>query len=84
MTHQVLVIKLTGKYFTKLLYKLRFPRRLDDVNDALHKLLDTYTRLYLAGQTKAAAIEEKRRKKKAERALKRLEAAEPGRTGTRH
>jgi len=39
--HKVLVVKLTGTYFTKLLRKLRNPLRHDDVDNALHKLLDT-------------------------------------------
>ena len=46
-----LVVKLTGKYFCRLLSKLRTPGKHDVVNDALHKLLDTYVRLYMHGGT---------------------------------
>jgi hypothetical protein len=69
--HQVLIIKLTGKYFAKLLYKLRNPQRHDDVNDALSKLLDTYTRLYLAGQTATQGSEDRRRLRRAAKEAKR-------------
>lgn len=51
VSHKVIIIKLTGKYLCKLLHKLRNPQKHDAVNDALHKLLDVYVRLYLAGQT---------------------------------
>ncbi|MEX0899851.1 MAG: ATP-binding protein [Gammaproteobacteria bacterium] len=49
--HRILVVKLTGQYLSKLLDKLRNPQKHDAVNDAIHKVLDTYTRLYIAGQT---------------------------------
>lgn len=51
--HNVLVIKLTGKYLCRLLDKLRNPQKHDAVNNAIHRLLDTYTRLYISGQTKS-------------------------------
>lgn len=44
-----LVVKLTGKFFCKLLRKLRTPGKHDVVNDALHRVLDTYVRLYIRG-----------------------------------
>lgn len=72
LNHKALVIKLTGKYFTKLLYKLRNPQRHDDVDNALHKLLDTYTRLYLAGQTTTEGSQEKRRKQKEARLARKM------------
>lgn len=50
MQKSVLIVKMTGTYLRRLLHKLSSPSRHDDVNDAVHKLLDTYTRLYLAGQ----------------------------------
>lgn len=75
LAQQKLVIKLTGKYLVKLLYKLRNPQKHDTVNNALHQLLDTYTRLYLAGQTKTDAREGKRQSRKKERKLKALSAA---------
>ena len=62
--HNVLVIKLTGKFLCDLLYKLRRPQKHDAVNDAIHRLLDTYTRLYIAGQTKAYKTNNKRRRHK--------------------
>jgi hypothetical protein len=70
--HKVLIVKVTGKYFTKLLYKLRNPQRHDDVNEALGKLLDTYTRLYLAGQTATQGSQERRRLRKEAKHAKRL------------
>lgn len=59
-----LVVKLTGKYFCSLLRKLKNPQKHDSVNDAIHKVLDTYTRLYIEGQTKKSV---KRKKKKRRR-----------------
>lgn len=60
-THKVLVIKLTGKFLARLLHKLRNPQKHDAVNDAIHRLLDTYTRLYLDGQTMSQATVIKRK-----------------------
>lgn len=51
--HKILIIKLTGKFLSNQLLKLRKPQKHDDVNNAIHRLLDTYTRLYIAGQTKS-------------------------------
>ena len=45
-----LIVKLTGKFFCRLLRKLRNPQKHDAVNDAIHKILDTYTRMYVLGQ----------------------------------
>ena len=53
LSHEIIVIKLTGKYLVKLLGKLKNPQKHDVVNNALHTLLDTYSRLYLAGQKKS-------------------------------
>ena len=61
--HNVLIIKLTGKHLSKLLDKLRNPQKHDAVNNALHKLLDTYTRLYIEGQTSPSKGESKKRKR---------------------
>ena len=69
--HKVLVIKLTGKFLARLLYKLRNPRKHDAINDAINRLLDTYTRLYLAGQTATEARQEKRNARKQDRARKK-------------
>ena len=59
--HKVLVIKLTGKFFCKLLDKLRNPQKHDAVNNAIHQLLDTYTRLYISGQTRSKKKQKKRK-----------------------
>jgi hypothetical protein len=48
-SHGILIIKLTGKYFCSLLSKLRSPQKHDSPDKAINHLLDTYTRLYLAG-----------------------------------
>lgn len=42
-----LVVKLTGRYLCGLLHKLKTPAKHDVVNDALHKILDRYVRLYM-------------------------------------
>ena len=50
--HGVLIVKLTGKYLSSLLSKLRSAERLakgDPSELALEKLLDTYIRAYLSG-----------------------------------
>ena len=52
-SHGVFVIKLTANFFRKQLHKLRNPQKHDTVNNAINRLLDTYTRLYLSGQTKS-------------------------------
>ena len=62
--HGAIIIKLTGKFLANLLYKLRNPQKHDAVNDALHRLLDTYTRLYLAGQTMSPSTDKKRKRDK--------------------
>ncbi|NOX76846.1 MAG: mdtC domain protein [Gammaproteobacteria bacterium] len=62
--HNALIIKLTAKYICKLLHKLRSPQKHDDVNNAIHQLLDTYTRLYITGQTATAKKRKKKGKKK--------------------
>ena len=48
---EYLIVKITGAYLSGLLRKLKRPVRHDRVNDALSKLLDTYIRLYVLGQT---------------------------------
>ena len=45
-----LVVKLTGKFLCGLLHKLKTPAKHDMVNDALHKTLDKYVRLYMQGR----------------------------------
>jgi len=61
-THKVIVIKLTAKFLAGLLDKLRKPQKHDAVNNAVHRLLDTYTRLYIAGQTSSAPKKPSRRR----------------------
>ena len=58
--HNILVVKLSGKWFAKMLHKLRRPQKHDAVNDAMHVLLDTYIRMYVDGQPFA----EKRKKRR--------------------
>jgi len=60
--HKVVVIKLTAKFLAGLLDKLRKPQKHDAVNDAVHRLLDTYTRLYIAGETTSAPHNSSRRR----------------------
>jgi len=47
-TPRVLVVKLTGKYLSNLLSKLRSPQRHDAADRALNGLLDMYERNYLS------------------------------------
>lgn len=49
--HKVLIIKLTGKLLCDILDKLRNAQKYDFSDHRLNKLLDTYVRLYLSGQT---------------------------------
>ena len=62
--HKVLIIKLTGKLLGKLLLKLSNPQKHDAVNDAIHRLLDTYTRLYIGGQPKSRGKQGRRGKRR--------------------
>lgn len=47
--HGVVIVKITGHYLSSLLSKLRSARRQDPCDQAINKLLDTYTRLYFSG-----------------------------------
>lgn len=69
LAHKVLIIKITGSFLRQQLHKLRNPVNHDYVDDAIHRLLDTYTRLYIAGQTTFEAIREKRLSRKKRRKL---------------
>jgi len=62
--HNVLVIKLTGRFLSSQLGKLRNPQKHDAVDDSIHRLLDTYTRLYMQGQAKERRRRRKKRRKK--------------------
>lgn len=73
--HGVLIIKLTAKYFSKLLYKLRSPQKHDDVNNSIHKLLDTYTRLYIAGQTPSGQAGKLRKRKRSDKKKEKIEGS---------
>lgn len=57
--HHVMIIKLTGKYLSTILSKLRSPQKHDAADTYLDNLLDTYSRLYLSNQT---SIKKKKRK----------------------
>ena len=59
--HKVLIIKLTGKFLSKQLMKLRNPQKHDAVDDSVHRLLDTYTRLYVSGEKKPQPGSRRRR-----------------------
>lgn len=50
--HNIMVVKLTGKWLARLLDKLKNPQKHDAVNRNMHTLLDTYSRLYIDGQRK--------------------------------
>ena len=62
--HNKLVVKLTGKYFCRLLRKLRTPAKHDVVNDDLHKVLDTYVRLYIHGGGAGQGARRKKRRRR--------------------
>lgn len=51
--HHVMIIKLTGKFLSTILSKLRSPQKHDAADTYLDNLLDTYCRLYLSNQTTA-------------------------------
>lgn len=61
--HKKIVIKLTDQWFCRQLRKLIRPQKHDAVDDSIHQLLDTYTRMYLAGQGKRNPVSKRRRKK---------------------
>lgn len=63
LSKNIIVIKLTGRYLARLLGRLKNPQKHDAVNDALHKLLDRYVRLYLAGQKMPMPTKVKGRRK---------------------
>jgi hypothetical protein len=58
---RVLILRLTGRWLAGLLSKLRSPAKHDQGDEQLNKLLDTYVRLYMGGQSHAKPA--KRRKK---------------------
>ena len=62
--HEVLLIKLTAEFFVKQLRKLENPQKHDAVDNSVHSLLDTYSRLYVAGQGKPRRQGKGRRRKK--------------------
>ena len=68
-THKIIVIKLTGKYLIKLLGKLKNPQKHDPIDNAMHKLLDTYSRLYLAGQGKIRPTKKRKMRRRKMRNL---------------
>lgn len=53
--HQVMIVKLTGRYLCTMLSKLRNPKKHDEPDNLLHKLLDRYSRMYLSGVGGTAA-----------------------------
>ena len=67
VAHKVVIVKLTGRFLSAQLGKLRRPQKHDAVDNSIHSLLDTYTRLYIAGQTKGVG---KRKRRRQERRLK--------------
>jgi hypothetical protein len=48
--HQHLVVKLTARFFARILSKMRSPQRHDEADVQLNRLLDLYTRNYLGEQ----------------------------------
>lgn len=50
-TDDKLIIRLSYKFFTRLLSKLRNPEKHDAVDNALNAILDMYERSYLSLQT---------------------------------
>jgi hypothetical protein len=71
-----LIIKLTGTFFRRLLNKLANPAKLDYVDDSIHRLLDTYTRLYLSGQTARVSEQGKHLSRKKRRKIAAAQARE--------
>jgi hypothetical protein len=64
--HRVMIIKITGKYLCSILSKLRNPQKHDEPDVLLRKLLDTYSRMYMSGQTDTAAQKRQRRQTKSQ------------------
>jgi len=69
-TKQILIVKLTGKWLSSLLGKLRNPQKHDAVEKRLNYLLDQYSRSYLptpAAVKEREAVGERRKDRKRER-----------------
>jgi hypothetical protein len=47
---RLLIVKLSGRFFARILSKLRSPQRHDEADVQLNGLLDRYLRLYLGEQ----------------------------------
>ena len=63
---KTMIVKLTGKFLCSLLSKLRNPLKHDEPDNLMHRLLDTYSRMYLSGQSDVT-----HKRKKASRQPKR-------------
>lgn len=62
-TQDKVVVKLSFKFFTRLLGKLRNPEKHDSVNLALNQLIDNYERRYLNLTVNRSASKKSRRRK---------------------
>jgi len=49
---RLIVVKLTGRFFSRVLSKMRSPQRHDEADAQLNRLLDQYIRLYFGEQPK--------------------------------
>ena len=58
-----LIVKLTAKFLSALLSKLRSPQKHDEANIRLGKVLDNHTRLYIVGMTTAEGKRGRARRK---------------------
>lgn len=50
--NRLLIVKLTGRFLSRILSKMRSPQRHDEADSQLNKLLDQYIRLYLGEQAR--------------------------------
>jgi hypothetical protein len=62
--HKKLVVRLTGKFFQRLLAKLRSPEKHDVVDKAINNLLDKYERTYLGQNGLTGNQSAKRRRRR--------------------
>ena len=60
--HEKLIVRLSQKFLVTRLSKARSPRKHDDAGVQLGKIIDTYVRLYVSGNTASATTGRKSRK----------------------
>ena len=58
-SHGVKIVKLTGRFLSRLLSKLRNPQKHDEGEQRLTSLLDDYDRVYISGRTPSRRVKKR-------------------------